>query len=76
VEGRYQWKGIGCGERVIWCENCIDMYVNVKMVSVETIPGMGGGGIKRAVKGANSSVIYMVHSKNFVNPTVYPHPAQ
>jgi hypothetical protein len=52
------------------------MYVNVKMVSVETIPGMGGGGIKRAVKGANSSVIYMVHSKNFVNPTVYPHPAQ
>jgi hypothetical protein len=31
----------------------IDMYVNRTMVSVETIPGMGGGGEKEMVEGVN-----------------------
>jgi hypothetical protein len=25
---------------------CVHMYINGKMISVETIPGMGGGGNK------------------------------
>jgi hypothetical protein len=32
------------------------MYINGKNVPVETIPGLGGGGIKE--EGVNSSVIY------------------
>jgi hypothetical protein len=32
------------------------MYVNVKMIPVETIPGMGGGGIKENDRGGNSSI--------------------
>jgi hypothetical protein len=36
----------------------------------------GGGGERRAVEGVNSSVIYLIHCKNFVNATVYPHPQQ
>jgi hypothetical protein len=34
-----RWQGI-------WCKYCAHMYVNVKMRSVETTPGMGGGGNK------------------------------
>jgi hypothetical protein len=29
--------------RVKWCKNCVHMYVNAKMIPVETIPEMGGG---------------------------------
>jgi hypothetical protein len=32
------------------------MYINGKMISVETVPGIKGGGMKRAVEGVNSSV--------------------
>jgi hypothetical protein len=46
------------------------------MISVETIPGTWGGVIKGAVKRVNSSVIYLIHCKNFVNATVCPHSAQ
>jgi hypothetical protein len=35
------------------------------MIPVETVPGIGGGGWKRAVKGVNSSMIYLIHCKNF-----------
>jgi hypothetical protein len=35
------------------------MYVNAKMIPFGTIPGMGGGG------GVNSSMIYLIHCKNF-----------
>jgi hypothetical protein len=38
------------------------MYENGKMRPVETIPGMGGGGIKENDGGVNSSLIYC---KNF-----------
>jgi hypothetical protein len=40
------WEG-GCGgesdRRLILCKLCIHMYVNAKMVSVETVPGIGVG---------------------------------
>jgi hypothetical protein len=38
-KGRWWGKGIGGG---IWCENCVYTYVNVNMIPVKTIPGMGG----------------------------------
>jgi hypothetical protein len=41
--GRMWVKGVG-GR--IWYKYCVYMYVNGKMRPVETIPGMGGGGIK------------------------------
>jgi hypothetical protein len=40
------------------------MYVNAKMIPVETIPGIGGGGIKKIWEELNSSVIYLTHCKN------------
>jgi hypothetical protein len=39
----------------------VHMYVNAKMIPVETIPGMGG----KQVEGVNSSMIYFIHCKNF-----------
>jgi hypothetical protein len=36
------------------------------MIPVETIPGMGWGGDKgQRVEGVNSSIIYLIHCKNF-----------
>jgi hypothetical protein len=40
IGGRKRW---GNGEGG---EYCVPMYVNGKMISVETIPGMGGGSMK------------------------------
>jgi hypothetical protein len=40
------------------------MYVNVKMIPVETVPVIRGGGMKRAVERMNSSMIYLTHFKN------------
>jgi hypothetical protein len=48
-EGWHQWEGGGVEER---SENeygaikCVHMQENVKMIPVETTPGIGGGGIK------------------------------
>jgi hypothetical protein len=36
------------------------MYVNFKMTSVETIPGIGRGGTKKSDGGVNSSMIYLL----------------
>jgi hypothetical protein len=41
------------------------MYINGKMRSVETMPGMEGGGIKENDGWVNSSMIYLVYCKNF-----------
>jgi hypothetical protein len=35
------------------------MYVNAKMIPIETIPGIG-----RVVEGVNSSIIYLIYCKN------------
>jgi hypothetical protein len=42
------------------------MYVNAKMIPVETIPEMGVGEYRRAKEGVNSSMTYLIHCKNFV----------
>jgi hypothetical protein len=36
------------------------MYINGKMRTVETVPGMGGEGIKEM-----ASIIYLIYCKNF-----------
>jgi hypothetical protein len=41
------------------------MYVNGKTTSVQTIPGMGGEGIKGNGGGVNSTIIYLIYYKNF-----------
>jgi hypothetical protein len=41
------------------------MYVNGKMISVESIPGMGEEGMKKNGGGVNSSMIYFIYCKNF-----------
>jgi hypothetical protein len=48
------------------------MYVNGKMKSVETIPGIEGGRKKRMMEGVNSSIIYLIYLRTFVNATRYP----
>jgi hypothetical protein len=39
------------------------IYVNGKMIPVETIPGIGGRGIKEN-DGVNSSIIYFLYCKS------------
>jgi hypothetical protein len=53
------------------------MYVYAEMIPVETVPGMGGVEDKGEWWwGVNSSIIYLIHCKNFLNATMHPHPAQ
>jgi hypothetical protein len=46
-----------------------------KMRPVETIPGMGGGGDKEEHGGMNSSMMYLIHCKNFCKCHNAPQPA-
>jgi hypothetical protein len=41
------------------------MSVNGKMISVETVPGMGGGKLKENTGGVNSSVVYVIYCTDF-----------
>jgi hypothetical protein len=41
------------------------MYINGKMRPVETILGIGEGGIKENGGGVNSSLIYLIYCQNF-----------
>jgi hypothetical protein len=50
----------------------VHMYINAKIIPVETISGMGDG-IRRAVEGMNSS---MIHCKNLCKYHSVPPPAQ
>jgi hypothetical protein len=51
------------------------MYINAKMIAVETVPGNGGGGWKRAVERMNSNVIYLIHCKNLCKCNTVPPPS-
>jgi hypothetical protein len=51
---RWEWGGGGeRARRVNMCKQCIHMYVNAKMIPVETVPGIRGGGCRRTVEGVN-----------------------
>jgi hypothetical protein len=43
------------------------MFVNGKMIPVETISGMGEEVIKDNMKRVNSTMIYLIYCKNFCN---------
>jgi hypothetical protein len=51
--GRMWGKDMG---GLILCKYCVHMYINGKMIPVETIPGMGGRGKKENVEGLNSTI--------------------
>jgi hypothetical protein len=43
------------------------------MIPVETVPGIGGGGMKESSGGVNSNMIYLIHCKNLCKcHNVYP----
>jgi hypothetical protein len=51
------------------------MYVNAKMISVQTIPGMGEGGVKENDGGCDFKYdIFVI--RTFVDATIYTHAAQ
>jgi hypothetical protein len=54
-------EGVGGG---IWCKYCVHRYVNAKMTPVETVPRMGGRGMKESSGGGNPGMIYLIHCKN------------
>jgi hypothetical protein len=37
--------------RMNTCKKCVHIYVNAKMILVETVPGIGGGGDKEELWG-------------------------
>jgi hypothetical protein len=51
------------------------MYVDRKMLPVETVPGMGGGRIKDNGGGVNSGMIYLIHCKNLCKCHNVPSPS-
>jgi hypothetical protein len=50
------------------------MYVNAKILLVETIPVMGGG--RRVGKGLNPSMMYLIHFKKFWKCHNVPQPSK
>jgi hypothetical protein len=66
-------KGVGGS---IWCKCCVHMYVNAKMIPVETVPGSGGGENKgERWAGVNSSMTYLIHCKNYCKCHSAPPPS-
>jgi hypothetical protein len=53
---------------------CIHMYVNVKMIPVETVPVIRERG-DRAVEGTNSSMTYLMHCKKLCKCYNVPPPS-
>jgi hypothetical protein len=47
------------------CKKHVDLYVNAKMIPVETITGKRGRIKEEEWKGINSSTIYLIYDKNF-----------
>jgi hypothetical protein len=43
----------------------VHIYVNGKMIPVETVPGMGEEGKRKMVEGVNSIMTYLIYCKNF-----------
>jgi hypothetical protein len=51
------------------------MYANAKMITVETIPGIRGGGRGEKNGGGNSNVIYLIHCKSLCKYYHVPPPS-
>jgi hypothetical protein len=51
------------------------MYVNAKMIPVETTPGIGGQGNKGIEQEVNSCKMYLIHCKNLCKCHNVPAPS-
>jgi hypothetical protein len=71
VGGGRRWgKDVGGG---IWCKYCVYMYVNGKMKSVETIPGIEGGNKGEWLRAWTQ--IYLIYCKSFCECNNVPLPS-
>jgi hypothetical protein len=52
------------------------MYVNTKMITVKTVPGIRAWRMGKRSGRGSSSMIYFIRCKNLSNVRMYPHPAQ
>jgi hypothetical protein len=50
------------------------MYVNAKMIPVETVPGIEGGGMKESNGGGGSIMMYLIYYKKLCNCYSVPTP--
>jgi hypothetical protein len=62
LAGWYRARGMG---EWTWCKYSVHMYKQEKMVSVETILGMGEGRNKEEWWRAHSTVTYLIYCENF-----------
>jgi hypothetical protein len=53
----------------------IQMYVNTKIIPVETVPRFGGGGMKEMEGWIQVCYIWYI-AGTFVNAPMHPHPAK
>jgi hypothetical protein len=51
------------------------MYVNAKIIPVETVPGIWGGEMKESSEGVNSNMLYLIHCKNLCKCHNVPPPS-
>jgi hypothetical protein len=54
----------------MWCKYYVHMYTHGKMISAETIPGLGWGGMKE-----NSEGKYWIYCRNFCKCHNVPPPS-
>jgi hypothetical protein len=52
------------------------IYVNAKMIHVETVPGIRRGRMGENTGGVNSNMIYLMHFQNLCKCYNVPNPAQ
>jgi hypothetical protein len=70
----YKANGTNC-KRVNMVKKCVHMYVNAKIIPVETNPGIVGRRIKDSDGGLNSSMIYLIHYKSLCKCHNVPQPS-
>jgi hypothetical protein len=51
------------------------MHVNVKMIPVETVPGIREGDLGKSSGGMNPSMIHLIHFKNLCKCHIVPPPS-
>jgi hypothetical protein len=56
--------GEGRGRKMNMVQKFVHMYVNEKIIPVETVPGIKGGEIKKSSDKVNSRITSFIHCKN------------
>jgi hypothetical protein len=63
TSGRGKVLGKG-GRRLNMVQKCAHMYVNAKIIPVETTQELREGEMRRMIKEVNSCMVYLIHCKN------------